>query len=102
MPTTVDSPGAQMPIDQLSLDATPKSTSPFGFLGGFVGGLAAGAALVYSLVKKTGQQASNEAKKLELGALAVPRTPMSAQRRVVVNMSAAGAFHGQPKVKAFS
>jgi len=99
MPATVDTTPQYLPQGMYatseSLPVAEGPASSFAFLGGFAGGIAAGAALVYSLVKSTGQKVSAEAERLEL---AVPTAP----RRVVVNMSAAGAFHGQPKVKAFS
>jgi len=74
MPATVESPVAQFlpPGMYTTSEALPIAegpASPFGFLGGFAGGLAAGAALVYSLVKRTSQNVTAEAKKLELGAL---------------------------------
>ena len=39
------------------------------FLGGFAGGLVAGAALVYSIVMRSGQTASEEVKKIEPAAM---------------------------------
>jgi len=69
----------QMSVGQPSMDTTPQflvpaqpiaeaPSSPLAFLGGFGGGLLAGAALVYSLLSKTGQTVSVEAKNIELGA----------------------------------
>merc|ERR1719171_297999 len=80
MPTTVGSPGAQMPIGQPSMETTPLflapthpvgegPASPFAFFGGFAAGLVAGAATVYSLLKSTGQKVSAETRRLELGML---------------------------------
>merc|ERR1719171_3449114 len=80
MPTTVGSPGAQMPIGQPSMETTPLflaptqpvgegPASPFAFVGGFAAGLVAGAATVYSLLKSTGQKVSAETRRLELGML---------------------------------
>jgi len=105
MPTTVDSPGARMPLGQPSMDTIPLSlpiaeepANSFGFLGGFIGGLAAGAAVVYSLIKRTGQKVSNEVQKLELGALssvAVERpsvAPAGAPHSLVVKSEALSPY----------
>jgi len=73
MPTTVDAtpqflaPAMDTAAQYLPVAEAP--TSPFAFFGGFAGGLAVGVAFVYSLLQRTGQKLSNEARKLELGAL---------------------------------
>lgn len=72
MPTTADATPQLMPLGMYtteeSLPIVEEPASSFSFLSGFAGGLTAGAALVYSIIKKTGQKVSDEAKMLELGA----------------------------------
>merc|ERR1719443_1143265 len=87
MPTTVDAtpqflaPAMDTAAQYLPVAEAP--TSPFAFFGGFAGGLAVGVAFVYSLLQRTGQKLSDEARKLEQEKEAQAAEPYSLPLRMV-------------------